>query len=282
MAYRYSRAEVTGQLAAQVSAGKSIIMFGAGLGLTARCADIGGADLIAVYSTAIYRMRGLSTILAFLPYSHANGETLRMAGEILPVVQRAPCIAGVGAHDPALDTEAALDAYLDRLVGMGFSGVTNEPFAGIYGPAFAAQLEAAGRGFSREAEMIRRARERDIFTFGWAFSPEEARRMAEAGADVIGAIVGVTAGGQTGAGRAASLEDACVEVREMVDAARQVNPGAMVMTHGGPFKDPETARRSLEGTGAVGYAAGSSGERIPTESAVIETTRAYKDIAVFQ
>ena len=272
MAKKYSRQEVLQRLRSEVKAGNPILMFGAGIGLTAKSAELGGADIIAVYSTAIYRMRGLPTLMAFMPYSDANEHVRRMAGEILPAVKEAPCIVGIGAHDPALNVER----FLDEMMGAGFSGVTNEPFAGIYGPEFAAQLESAGIGFSREADLIRTAHAMDIFTVAWAFNPDEARRMAEAGADVVGALVGVTVGGLTGAKKSLSLEAATEAVQRMCDAAKKVNPDVLVLSHGGPFKDPETAEYSIVHTDAVGYAAGSSGERMPTEKAVSEVTRMYK------
>jgi predicted TIM-barrel enzyme len=274
MAKRYSRLEVLDRLHSQLKAGRPLLMFGAGIGLTARCAELGGADLIAVYSTAIYRMKGQPTLLAFLPYSDANAHVARMAAEIIPAVKETPCIVGIGAHDPSLNRER----FMDEMIAMGFSGVTNEPFSGIYGPEFATQLEAAGIGFSREAEMIALAHSKDIFTVAWAFNPDEARRMAEAGADVVGALVGVTAGGLTGAKKSLSLEEAAAAVQAMCLAAKEVKPDIMVLSHGGPFKDPETAEYSVVNTDAVGYAAGSSGERLPTEQAVTAVTRQYKGI----
>ncbi len=276
MARRYTREQVLERLRGQVDQGKALLMFGAGIGLTAKCAELGGADLIAVYSTAIYRMMGQHTLMAFLPYSNANQHVAKMATEILPAVNETPCIVGIGAHDPSLD----LERHLDHMMELGFSGVTNEPFAGIYGPAFAAQLEQAGLGFSREAELIALAHKKGIFTSGWAFNPEEARRMAEAGADIVGALVGVTAGGLSGSKQSQSLEEALEAVRAICAAAREVNPEVMVLTHGGPFKDPETARYSIVNSDAVGYAAGSSGERMPTEKAITEVTRSYKAIVV--
>ena len=274
MAKRYTRTEVLDRLHRQLEAKKPLLMFGAGIGLTAKCAELGGADLIAVYSTAIYRMMGQHTLMAFLPYSNANEHVAKMAREILPAVKEAPCIVGIGAHDPSLDQER----FMDEMMALGFSGVTNEPFAGIYGPEFAAQLESAGLGFSKEAEMIALAHRKDIFTFGWAFSPSEARRMAEAGADVVGALVGVTAGGLSGSKESLTLEKATDAAKNMVLAAKEVNPKIMVFTHGGPFKDPQTAEYSMLHSGAVGYAAGSSGERLPTETAIIEVTKSYKSM----
>lgn len=272
MAKRYTRNEVLDRLHRQIDAQKALLMFGAGIGLTAKCAELGGADLIAVYSTAIYRMMGQHTLMAFLPYSNANDHVAKMACEILPAVKETPCIVGIGAHDPSLNQEM----FLDEMIALGFSGVTNEPFAGIYGPEFAAQLESAGLGFSREADMIALAHRKGIFTFGWAFNPGEARKMAKAGADVVGALVGVTAGGLSGAADSLTLETATEAVQAIYLAAREVNPDIIVFTHGGPFKDPETAEYSILHSGALGYAAGSSGERLPTENAIIEITKSYK------
>ena len=273
---RFSRAEVRGRLQAQVDAGRAVLLFGAGIGLTARCAELGGADLIGVYSTAFHRMGGRPSLLGWLPYGDVNAELLERSREIVPIVRGTPCIAGVGAHDPRL----RLDRLLDELVGLGFSGITNEPFAAMYGPAFAGQLEAAGIGFSKEVELIARASTADLFTVAWAFTPEEAARMAEAGADVIGAMVGVTAGGLTGAHGVIGLEEATAIVQGICEAAHAVRREVMVLTHGGPFADPETAAYSIAHSDAVGYAAGSSGERVPTEEAIIAITRAYKEIAV--
>lgn len=274
MAKRYSRTQVLERLRQQLANNRPLLMFGAGIGLTAKCAEKGGADLIGVYSTGRYRMMGMPSLLAWLPYGDANAHLLEMAREILPVVEETPCIAGIGAHNPAVD----LNRLLVQVQELGFSGVTNEPFVGLYGREFAEQLEAAGIGFSREVALIAAARERDIFTVAWVFDAQEAVRMAEAGADVIGAMVGVTVGGMSGAVKSLSLEQATREVREICRAARETNPEIIVLTHGGPFKDPETAQYSIVNSGADGYAAGSSGERLPTENAVVALTRRYKEI----
>ncbi len=268
----FSRADIIARLQGQVAAGRPILLFGAGIGLTARCAELGGADLIGIYSTAFHRMQGRPSLLGWLPYSDVNAELLARSREILAVVRETPCIAGVGAHDPT----RSLERLLDELVGIGFSGVTNEPFVGMYGPAFAGQLEAAGIGFSREVELVAVAHARDLFTVAWAFTPDEARRMTEAGADVIGAMVGVTAGGLTGAHGTLGLVEGTELVQAMCEAAHAVRADVMVISHGGPFKDPETAAYSIANSDAVGYAAGSSGERIPTEQAVVAATAAYK------
>ncbi len=273
---RFTRQEILQRLKKQVDEGRSILMFGAGTGLTAKCAEKGEADLIGVYSTAIFRMRGLPSILAWLPYGDANEHLLSMSKEILPAVKATPCIAGVGAHDPALNFEL----FFDRLEELGFSGINNEPFCGLYGSYFANQLEKAGIGFSREVELIAKARARELFTVAWAMSPEEAARMAAAGADVVGAMIGVTTGGMSGASETVTLEKATEDVQAMVLAAKKENPEVMVLTHGGPFADVETAQYSIAHSDAVGYASGSSGERIPTEQAVVGITKQYKQMHI--
>lgn len=276
MAIQYKRSEIVSRLREQVKQNRALLMFGAGTGLTAKCADLGGADLVAVYSTAKFRMMGLPTLLAWMPYEDCNVCVKEMAREIIPVVKTAPCIAGIGAHNPALN----LERLIDEMMALGFSGITNEPFCGLYGEFFAKQLESAGIGFSREVELIRIAHQKDIFTVGWAFNAEEAKIMAEAGADVVGAIVGVTSGGLTGAKEVMTLEQATEEVQKMCVAARSVNPEVFVLTHGGPFADAATAQYSVAHSDADGYASGSSGERMPTEQAVIAITKEYKNIKV--
>ncbi|MFY9119231.1 MAG: phosphoenolpyruvate hydrolase family protein [Syntrophomonadaceae bacterium] len=276
MSVQYKRGEIITRLRNQVKDNRALLMFGAGIGLTAKCADLGGADLVAVYSTAIFRMMGLPTLLAWMPYEDCNVCVKEMAQEIIPVVKTAPCIAGIGAHNPAIN----LERLMDEMMAVGFSGITNEPFCGLYGEYFSKQLEAAGIGFPREVELIRTAHQKDIFTVAWAFDAEEARIMAEAGADVIGAIVGVTSGGLTGAKEVMTLEKATEEVQKICLAARSVNPEVFVLTHGGPFADVPTAQYSVAHSDADGYAAGSSGERMPTEQAVIAITKEYKSIKV--
>jgi len=271
---RKPRTEITEKLHAEIERGRMLLSFGAGIGLTAVSAERGGADLIGVYSTAVYRMRGIPSLAAFLPYGNANEHMWRMASEILPVVRETPCVAGIGAHDPQLDLTDAIE----RAAHYGFSGITNEPFVGIYGSEFAGQLERAGLGFSREVELISLASEAEMLTFAWAFTPEEARAMVAAGADAIGAIVGVTAGGMTGTFDAEPLDVATQQVGEIAAAALEANPATMVFSHGGAIADPASAGHVFEKTACVGYAAGSSGERIPTEQAVTGLVKDFKGV----
>ncbi len=274
MAQRYDRSHVLERLEKELKKNNSIFMFGAGTGLTAKCAEIGGADLIGIYSTAFFRMQGISSLMAWLPYSNANEELVHHARYILPVVKDVPYIAGIGAHDPIIN----LEDFIDKIMLMGFSGVSNEPFVGIYGKDFARMLNDAGIGFDKEVEMIKIARQKDVFTLAWAFNPEEATAMAEAGADIIGAMIGLTSGGLTGAKKTIDPVQAVKDVQKIYHAASSVNQDIIVITHGGPFKDVETASYSIRNSGAVGYASGSSGERVPTEKAIVEITRGYKKI----
>lgn len=276
MAKQYNRKEIHNLLRGQIENGKPIIMFGAGTGLTAKCAELGGADLIGIYSTAFYRMQGISSLMAWLPYSNSNDELINSAKHILPVIKKVPCIAGVGAHDPT----RSMDTFIDDVMRMGFSGVSNEPFVGIYGKSFSSMLEQGNIGFSREVDLVSIANKKDIFSLAWAFDEEEAIAMAKAGADVIGAMIGLTSGGLTGAKKTITLEEATDEVRKICAAVKKYNKDIMVITHGGPFENPETAEYSIKNTEAVGYASGSSGERIPTEPAIIEIVNKYKAMKI--
>ena len=274
MAIRYSRNEVLKLINEQIDLKKPIFMFGAGTGLTAKCAEIGGSDLIGIYSTAFWRMQGVSSLMAWLPYSNANDELVNSAKYILPVVKKTPCIAGIGAHDPTRD----MATFIDLVMDMGFSGISNEPFTGIYGKVFSGMLEEAGIGFSKEVELIKLANKKDIFTVAWAFNEDEASRMSKAGADIIGAMIGLTSGGLTGAKKTISLEQATEEVQKIYLAAKKQNSAVLIITHGGPFENVDTAAYSIQNSGAVGYASGSSGERIPTEPAIIDIVKRYKSI----
>jgi predicted TIM-barrel enzyme len=276
MAKQYSRQEIHNLLAKQVDIGKPIFMFGAGTGLTAKCAELGGADLIGIYSTAFYRMQGISSMMAWLPYSNSNDELINSSKYILNVVKKVPCIAGIGAHDPT----RSIDNFVDEVMNLGFSGVCNEPFVGMYGKPFSSMLEQANIGFSKEVELISIANKKNIFSLAWAFDVKEAIAMTKAGADIIGAMIGLTSGGLTGAKKTITLEEATEEVRKICEAVKKYNKDAIVITHGGPFENPETAEYSIVNTQALGYASGSSGERIPTESAVIEIVKKYKSMKV--
>ena len=261
------REEILGRLHERRATGEAIVVAGVGSGITAAAAVAGGADLLATYGTAVYRILGVPTALAFLPYDDANVLTL----DLLPVIaERAggvPVIAGLGAHDPRRSIEWLVEAAAEE----GASGVTNEPFVGIYGPGLRAELETAGYGFGREVALLEAAGREGLLTLGWAFDDEEVRRLAGAGVDVIGAMAGIT-------GSAGSAEDDIRRLSAMVDAARRERADTLVVIHGGPLGDPVAVGSALLATGADGYATGSSAERTPVFAAVRDAVRAFREL----
>ena len=236
-------------------------------GITAAAAVAGGADLLATYGTAAYRILGVPTALAFLPYDDANVLTLDLLPPIVERAGRVPVIAGLGAHDPRRSIEWLVEAAADE----GASGVTNEPFVGIYGAAMRAELEAAGYGFGREVALLEAAGEAGLLTLGWAFDEDEVRRLVGAGVDVIGAMAGIT-------GSAGSADDDIGRLGGMVEVAHRERSDALVLIHGGPLGDPAAVGSALLATGADGYATGSSAERTPVFAAVRDAVRAFRDL----
>lgn len=262
-------------LAAARKTGHAIVVAGVGSGITASGAARGGAHALAVYNTAVYRIKGLPTALAFLPYDDCNAITMAVAPDVMAAAGATPVIVGLGAHDPRRDVAQLVDA-VERV---GAAGVTNEPFIGMYDATLSASLEAAGLGVAKERLLVRTAVDRGLLGFGWVFDAEEASRMVDAGALVIGAMVKeVTAApGSLGAGRdlTAVLEPSVRLLRPIVERVRHDNPSAFVLIHGGPLADPATVAVALELTGADGYVTGSTGERHPVERAVAEAIRSF-------
>jgi predicted TIM-barrel enzyme len=261
--------------AAARSAGNAIVVAGVGSGITALGAARGGAHALAVYNTAVYRIKGLPTALAFLPYDDCNAITMEAAPDVLAAAGATPVIVGLGAHDPRRDPAQLVDA-VERL---GAAGVTNEPFIGMYDATLSTSLEDAGLGFARERLLVRTAVDRGLVGLGWVFNAEEASRMVDAGALVIGAMVKeVTAApGSVGIGHdlAAALEPSVRVLRPIVERVHHDNPAAFVLIHGGPLADPASVAAALELTGADGYVTGSTGERHPVERAVAEAIRSF-------
>ncbi|MER5709645.1 phosphoenolpyruvate hydrolase family protein [Streptomyces sp. NPDC042898] len=272
-----SRQDVLARLRAQVAAGLPIVGAGAGTGLSAKCAEAGGVDLLIIYNSGRYRMAGRGSLAGLLPYGDANAIVQDMAREVLPVVRDTPVLAGVCGTDPF----RRMDLFLDELKAMGFAGVQNFPTVGLYDGTFRVNLEETGMGYGLEVDMVRAAHERDLLTAPYVFDPEQAADMAAAGADVLVPHVGLTTKGAIGAGTALTLDQAAAAVQEMHDAAKRVNPDVLVLCHGGPIAEPEDARYVLEHTtGVVGFFGASSIERLPTERAVTEQTRAFKALAL--
>jgi predicted TIM-barrel enzyme len=268
-----NRAEALARLRETVKQGGVIIGAGAGTGLSAKCAEAGGVDLIIIYNSGRYRMAGRGSLAGLLPYGDANAIVVEMAGEVLPIVKHTPVLAGVCGTDPF----RVMPYFLRQLKEMGFVGVQNFPTVGLIDGVFRQNLEETGMGFALEIEMIRQAHELDLLTAPYVFDPEQARAMAEAGADVLVPHMGLTTKGSIGAQTALTL-DQCVErIQAMHDAAKAVNPDVLVLCHGGPIAEPEDAAYVLARTrGVVGFFGASSMERLPTETAITETTGRFK------
>jgi len=275
----FTRQEVLTRLRKNIDAGIPIIGAGAGTGISAKSEEAGGADLIVIYNSGRFRMAGRCSLAGLLPFGDANAIVMEMAGEVLTVVRDTPVLAGVCGTDPFRQ----MDVLLKQVKEIGFSGVQNFPTVGIYDGVFRENLEGTGLGYALEVEMIRKAREMDLLTTPYAFNAEEARQMAEAGADIVVAHVGLTTKGTIGAAAALTLEQAAGKVQEICDAARSVNPDVMVLCHGGPIAMPQDADYVLQNTrGICGFYGASSMERLPTETAITEQTKNFKAIRLAQ
>ena len=266
-------AEARARLRRTAEEGRLIVGAGAGTGLSAKCAEAGGADLIVIYNSGRYRMAGRGSLAGMLPYGDANAIVVDMAREVLPVVDHTPVLAGVCGTDPFRQ----MPVFLAELVRLGFAGVQNFPTVGLIDGTFRQGLEETGMGFDLEVEMIAEAARLDLLTTAYAFTAEEGRAMAEAGADVVVAHMGLTTKGSIGAQTALSL-DACVErIGEIRDAVRSIGREALVFCHGGPIAEPDDVRYVIDrAPGIAGFFGASSIERLPTEVAITETVRRFK------
>jgi predicted TIM-barrel enzyme len=270
-----TRDETVARLRAKVADGKPVIGAGAGTGLSAKCAEAGGADLIIIYNSGRYRMAGRGSLAGLMPYGDANAIVMDMAGEVLPVVREVPVLAGVCGTDPF----RLMPRFLDQLAATGFAGVQNFPTVGLIDGVFRQNLEETGMSFDAEIEMIRLAAQRGLLTCPYVFDPEQAARMAEAGADVLVPHMGLTTSGTIGARTALTLDDAVARVQEMRDAAVAVNPDILVLCHGGPIAEPSDAGYVLSRTtGVCGFFGASSMERLPTERALTAQVRAFTEL----
>ncbi|MEL6641097.1 MAG: phosphoenolpyruvate hydrolase family protein [Pseudomonadota bacterium] len=271
----FDRSDLMKKFRAMRDAGEPIIGGGAGTGLSAKCEEAGGIDLIVIYNSGRYRMAGRGSLAGLMPYGDANGVVMEMAGEVLPVVERTPVLAGVCATDPF----RLMDKFLDQVKAAGFSGVQNFPTVGLIDGNFRANLEETGMGYAHEVEMIRMAHERDLLTTPYVFSEADAAAMAEAGADIIVVHLGLTTGGAIGAETGCTLEEAPGLTDAWAKAALDVNPDAIVLVHGGPVAMPEDADFVLKNTKHChGFYGASSMERLPTEIALRDQTAAFKKI----
>ncbi len=269
------RQAILDRFRAMVAAGQPIIGGGAGTGLSAKCEEAGGIDLIVIYNSGRYRMAGRGSLAGLMPYGDANGIVVEMAAEVLPVVRHTPVLAGVCATDPF----RRMPAFLRELKGLGFAGVQNFPTVGLIDGTFRANLEETGMSYALEVEMIAEARAQELLTTPYVFSEADAAAMAGAGADIIVCHLGLTTGGSIGAGTALTLEDCPARVDAWAQAALAVNPDVLVLVHGGPVAIPADAEFILKNTTHChGFYGASSMERLPTEVALTDTTRAFKRI----
>jgi predicted TIM-barrel enzyme len=269
------RATALRRLRATVDAGRPVIGAGAGTGLSAKAAELGGVDLIIIYNSGRYRMAGRGSLSGMLAYGDANQVVVDMSREVLPVVGDTPVLAGVNGTDPF----RRMGRFLDELAGLGFTGVQNFPTVGLFDGVFRQNLEETGMGYDLEVEMIRLAHQRDLLTAPYVFNADEAVAMAEAGADILVPHLGLTTSGTIGAKTAVTLAEAAERVQRMRDAAVAVNPDVLVLCHGGPIAEPADAAQVLASTtGVVGFFGASSMERLPTERAIAEQARQFKSI----
>jgi predicted TIM-barrel enzyme len=270
---RIPRQEILAKFRDMIARRQPIIGGGAGTGLSAKCEEAGGIDLIVIYNSGRYRMAGRGSLAGVLAYGNANEIVKEMAREVLPVVQRTPVLAGVNGTDPF----AIMDHLLDELIALGFSGVQNFPTVGLIDGVFRANLEETGMSYGLEVDMIRKAHAKDMLTTPYVFNAQEAEEMTRAGADIIVCHFGLTTGGSIGAETARTLADCVREMDEWAEAARRIRNDVIVLCHGGPISMPDDAAYVLKHTRLChGFYGASSMERLPTEIALTEQTKRFK------
>jgi predicted TIM-barrel enzyme len=267
------RKEIIKRLRAQAATGKPVVGCGAGTGISAKCAEAGGADLIIIYNSGRYRMAGRGSLAGLMPYGDANGIVVEMASEVLPVVKNIPVLAGVCGTDPF----RLMPVFLKQLKEIGFSGVQNFPTVGLIDGNFRANLEGTGMGYDKEVAMIAAANKLDLFTSPYVFDEDQARAMAKAGADQLVAHVGLTTSGSIGAAVALSLDEAIGLVMRIAKAGKTVRKDILVICHGGPFDEPESVGKALKKMpGIIGFFGASSIERLPTERGITGQVKDFK------
>lgn len=272
---KHNRESLLNNFRSMIARGEPIIGGGAGTGLSAKCEEAGGIDLIVIYNSGRYRMAGRGSLAGLLAYGNANEIVMDMAKEVLPVVKHTPVLAGVNGTDPFCQ----FDHFLDEIKAAGFAGVQNFPTVGLIDGNFRANLEETGMGYGLEVDMIRLAHEKDLLTTPYVFSREDAIAMTEAGADIIVPHMGLTTGGNIGAETALTLKDCVPLINDWAKAAKSVRDDVIVLCHGGPIATPEDAEYILANCpDCHGFYGASSMERLPTEVALTETTEKFKSI----
>ena len=272
---RIDRKTLLERFRAKIAKGQPLIGGGAGTGLSAKCEEAGGIDLIVIYNSGRYRMAGRGSLAGLMAYGNANEIVCEMAHEVLPVVKHTPVLAGVNGTDPFMIP----DQFLRRLIDLGFSGIQNFPTVGLIDGTMRANLEETGMSYGLEVEIIERAHKMDLLTTPYVFSQDNARDMARAGADIVVCHMGLTTGGAIGAETAMKLPDCVEPIQAWAAAAKAVNPHVIVLCHGGPIAMPEDAQYILQQCPSVhGFYGASSMERLPVEQALTETTRRFTQI----
>jgi len=272
---RFTRQQILDRLNAKIRSGQPIVGGGAGTGLSAKCEEAGGIDLIVIYNSGRYRMAGRGSLAGLLAYGNANDIVMEMAREVLPVARKTPVLAGVNGTDPF----CIFDSFLDQLKAVGFAGVQNFPTVGLIDGIFRQNLEETGMGYGLEVDMIRMAHAKDMLTTPYVFSEDDAIAMTEAGADVIVCHMGLTTGGNIGAGTAKTLDDCADLINAWSEAALKKRRDIIILCHGGPISMPEDAEYVLKRCPECdGFYGASSMERLPTEKALIAQTREFLNI----
>ena len=273
---RFSRKELQAKFQKMVHDRQPIIGGGAGTGLSAKCEEAGGIDLIVIYNSGRYRMAGRGSLSGLLAYGNANAIVMETAKEVLPVVHKTPVLAGVNGTDPF----CVFDFFLNEIAAAGFSGIQNFPTVGLIDGVFRLNLEETGMSYAQEIELIRLAHEKELFTTPYVFDPEQAVAMARAGADMIVAHMGLTAGGAIGAETALTLDHCIPRINAIAQAALSVRTDMIVLCHGGPIAEPADATWVLNRTQHChGFYGASSMERLPTEKAITRQTQDFKQIS---
>lgn len=270
-----SRTEIMADFKAQVKAGKILVGVGAGTGITAKCSEQADVDMLIIYNSGRFRMAGRGSLSGLLSYGDANKIVQEMGQEVLPIVKKTPVLAGVCGTDPF----RVMDIFLKQLKAQGFNGAQNFPTVGLIDGKFRENLEETGMGYELEVDMIKKAHDLDLVTCPYVFDPEQATAMAEAGADVLVAHMGLTTKGSIGAETAVTLDDCCVKIREIIAAGRKVRPDIIVICHGGPIADPEDAAYVIEQVPEIdGFFGASSIERLASERSMSAQAAAFKAI----
>lgn len=259
----------------EIAQGQILLGVGAGTGITAKSSESGGADMLIIYNSGRYRMAGRGSLAGLLAYGDANEIVVEMGGEVLPVVKDTPVLAGVNGTDPF----RVMDVFLKQLKDQGFAGVQNFPTVGLIDGVFRDNLEETGMSYDLEVDMIKKAHELDMLTTPYVFDEDQATKMAEAGADILVAHMGLTTKGTIGAKTALSLDDSVDRIQKIVDAGHSINPDMLVICHGGPIAEPDDAAYVIERVdGIVGFFGASSIERFAAEKGIKEQTEAFKKI----